>query len=86
MPLTSPRPKPLATPMRSASSLSDSALDAHLANLESWFAAELAEMSDAVAERDRRGRGGYVLTAEAEAYLADHAAGRFGLGRMEARA
>jgi hypothetical protein len=47
--------------------LSDAQLEAHIANLDAWLALELEEARGAVAERDRRGRGGYVLTAAAEA-------------------
>jgi hypothetical protein len=52
-------------------SLSDAQLDEHIEMLEQWLAFDEETIAVAVAERNRRGRGGYQLTEAAEAYLSD---------------
>jgi hypothetical protein len=54
--------------------LSDAQLDAHIEVFEAYLQVDEAELADAVAERMRRGRGGYELTPAAEAYLASRGA------------
>jgi hypothetical protein len=49
--------------------MSDEDLEAHIAFLQYWLQFDQETVAIAVRERDRRGRGGYVLTAEAEDYL-----------------
>ena len=51
--------------------LTDDQLDAHIGNLDSWLLFELADLTSAVEERERRGRGLFALTPEAERYLSD---------------
>jgi hypothetical protein len=63
-------------PVTSLARLSDSDLESHIANLETWLAFDFIDLTDAVRERDRRGRGGYALTPAAEAYIAQHQAAR----------
>lgn len=54
--------------------LTDDQLDAHIGNLDSWLLFELADLKSAVEERERRGRGLFTLTPEAERYLSDFGA------------
>jgi hypothetical protein len=54
------------------SQISDEALDGHIDHIAARLETLVVEFERALDERERRGRGGVVLTGAAGAYVADY--------------